>query len=105
MIAKEYINAAELLEQPNHVLFYEATENDPAIYRKIETFRGDVVVLGFDRDFEQSRLGLPEMDLIIRQNKRYHVYTKEELKTMIDFFTLAYLQSKTSVYNTNIFAS
>jgi hypothetical protein len=100
----EYLTADDLLEQPDNVLFYEVNADEPVIYRKIATYGGDVVVHLFDRDFEKSRLGLPEMDSAIRDGKKYHVYTKDELRTIAEFFNLAYLQSRTSFYNSNVFA-
>ena len=97
------MNAEELLRQPNNVIFYEMTVNEPIIYQKIETFEGDVVVLGFDRDYEKSRLGLPEMNATDREKREFHVYTKDELKVIIDLFTLAYVQETTVHYRRNPF--
>lgn len=97
------MNAEQLLQQSNNVIFYEMTVNEPIIYQKIETFEGDVVVLGFDRDYELSRLGLPEMNATDREKRKFHVYTKDELKVLIDLFTLAYVQNTTSLYRRNPF--
>ena len=97
------MKAEELLRQPNNIIFYERTVNEPIIYQKIETFEGDVVVLGFDLDFEKSRLGLPEMNVTDREKRDFHVYSKDELKVIIDFFTLAYLQNTTAHYRRNPF--
>ena len=99
------MKAQELLQQPDNVIFYEMRADESMIYQKIETFEGDVAVLGFDRDFEKSLLGLPRMNATDREKREFHVYSKDELKVIIDLFTLAYVQSTTANYRQNPFGS
>lgn len=86
------MNYQELMKQPNNILFYEDDITAPQLYQKVETVKDDVIVRSFDVEFEQSRLGLREMDDCDKNSKSYVVFNREQLETLNSFFTLAYLE-------------
>lgn len=88
------MKADELFRQPDGVLFYEDDLPGPVVFQKVYSIENDLIVRQFDADFEQSRLGLREMDDTTRNSKDYHVFSKDELDTFTEFLTLAHLASE-----------
>lgn len=84
------MNYKQLLQQPNGILFYEEDLPAPALFQKIETIADDIIVRSFDAEFEQSRFGFREMDETDKNSKDFVVFSKEQLDTLNEYFTLAY---------------
>jgi hypothetical protein len=84
----------ELMEQPDGVVFYEDDLPAPALLQKLETLKDDIVVRQFDVEFEQSRLGLREMEGWQLNSKDYRVFSQSEIEKLTEFASLAYLSTE-----------
>lgn len=86
------MNYEQLRKQPDGILFYENDLPSPVLLQKVSTIEGDIICCGFDAEFEQFRFGFREMEN--PNEKDFHVFTKEQLDAMNEFFMLAYFESK-----------
>jgi hypothetical protein len=79
------MNYKDLMKQPNGILFYESDINAPGILQKIETVKDDIIVRAFDYEFEESRLGLREMDSTDKNSKSYQVFDLDGIVKIQEF--------------------
>jgi hypothetical protein len=78
------ITTERLLAMPSGIVFYEVDLPAMSLFQKVGNSDNDVVVLTIaDKDEEQLRLGLREMDEVDRNSKRWHVCEPNELERMI----------------------
>jgi len=67
----------ELMQQPDGVIFYEDDIDAPKLLQKVQTVKDDIVARQFDVEFEQSRIGLREMDDTKRNSIDYLTDTEK----------------------------